>query len=193
MLTKLLHSISYKCRQMISIRETRTSIKRANGLLRGKVRLTIHGDFKFGDHLILNGIGIDYPPLSIYVGPGARLQLGNDVGISQTSIYCKQHIEIGDYVKIGAGCLIFDSNFHDTDWRIRSDRTKDTGSAINAPVKIGNHAFIGARCIISKGVTIGEKSIVAAGSVVIEDILANCFGGGNAINIKKFLDSEEIR
>ena len=60
---------------------------------------------------------------------------------------------IGDNVKIGAGCLIFDSNFHSTDWRIRSDRSIDTNSTINAPVRIGNHAFIGARCIVTKGVT----------------------------------------
>lgn len=174
----------------MATRKLYAHIRAANGIINGKVNLKIFGKFSFGNDLILNGNGIDYPPLSIYVAKGAHLNIGKDVGISQTSIYCKQAIYIGDYVKIGAGCLIFDSNFHSTDWRIRSDRSIDTNSAINAPVRIGNHAFIGARCIVTKGVTIGERSIISAGSVVVSDIPSDCIAGGNPCKIIKYLNNE---
>ena len=51
--------------------------------------------------------------------------------------------------------------------------------ASKAAVHIGNHVFIGTRCIITKGVTIGDKSIVAAGSVVVSDIPSGEVWGGN--------------
>jgi len=93
-------------------------------------------------------------------------------------------------VNIGAGCLIFDSNFHCPDWRIRGsgNREEDVNSAKTASVYIGNYVFIGARCIICKGVHIGDKSIVAAGSVVVKDIPAGEIWGGNPAHFIKRID-----
>ena len=48
-----------------------------------------------------------------------------------------------------------------------------------APVVIGDNVFIGAKCIILKGVIIGENSIVGAGSVVTKSIPANQIWAGN--------------
>ena len=48
-----------------------------------------------------------------------------------------------------------------------------------APVVIEDNVFIGARCIILKGVTIGENSVVGAGSVVTKSIPANEIWAGN--------------
>ena len=63
---------------------------------------------------------------------------------------------------------------------------EDVKMALTAPVRIENDAFIGTRCIICKGVTIGEKSIIAAGSVVVKDVPAGEMWGGNpAKYIKK--------
>lgn len=70
--------------------------------------------------------------------------------MSQVSITCKQKIHIGSNVKIGAGTLIFDTNFHNTDWQNRADHDKDLSSALNAAIHIGDHVFIGTRSIICK-------------------------------------------
>ena len=59
------------------------------------------------------------------------------------------------------------------------DRMTDWKTAQSAPIYIGNYAFIGARSIICKGVTIGEHAIIAAGSVVVKDIPADEIWGGN--------------
>ena len=48
-----------------------------------------------------------------------------------------------------------------------------------APVIIEDTVFIGAKCIILKGVTIGQNSIVGAGSVVTKSIPADEIWGGN--------------
>lgn len=189
--SKLYQVFVYKYNHFLATTNIISGIKKSKGLINGNVRLNILGNFYCGNYCILNGGGIDSFPLSIYVANGADLKIGNNVGISQTSIYCKLAIEIGDYVKIGAGCLIFDSNFHSTDWKMRSDRSKDTLNAKNAPVKIGNYAFIGARCIITKGVTIGERSIISAGSVVVENVPSDCIAGGNPCKIIKFINSKE--
>ena len=94
-------------------------------------------------------------------------------------------------VNIGAGCLILDSNMHSTDWRVRADRKNDRPEkAAKAPVIIEDNVFIGARSIINKGVTIGRCSMVAAGSVVVKDIPANCIAGGNPCKVIKYISEE---
>ena len=108
----------------------------------------------------------------------AELRIGKMSGISNIVIQCKKYIEIGNYVNIGAGCFIMDNNFHSIDWRERMNRG-DGRLAKCAPVVIKDHAFIGARCIICTGVTIGEHSIIAAGSVVVKDVPDNEMWGGN--------------
>ena len=65
--------------------------------------------------------------------------------------------------------MIFDTDFHSLDWRDRKDGT-DITKRKKASVVIKDLVFIGAHSIILKGVTIGEKSIVGAGSVVAKDI-----------------------
>lgn len=78
--------------------------------------------------------------------------------------------------------MIFDTNFHNTDWRVR--RTpEDIKTAKTAPISIGDDCFIGARCIICKGVKIGARSIIAAGSVVVSDIPEDCIAGGNPCKV----------
>lgn len=126
----------------------------------------------------------------IVVLPGATLYIGDNTGMSQVSITCKEKIEIGSNCKIGAGVMMFDTNFHNTDWRIR--RTpEDLKTAKNAPIVIEDNCFIGTRSIICKGVSIGARSIIAAGSVVVSDILADCIAGGNPCRIIKYIQDNK--
>lgn len=121
----------------------------------------------------------------ISVSKDASLTIGKQFGMSNTVINCHESITIGDFVNIGDGCLIMDSNFHSTDWKVREDRGLDVKNAKTAPIKIGNHVFVGARSIICKGVTIGDRAIVAAGSVVVKDIPEDCVAGGNPARVIK--------
>ena len=158
-----------------------SEIRRNGGYVQTKgLMLDVYGSFIFGNNLIINTIGVDmFTNTHIVVCPNAILSIGNNSGITSTAIYCAEKIEIGNYVNIGAGCLVMDTNFHSTNWEIRMDRKKDIINAKTAPVKIDDFVFIGARSIICKGVHIGEKSLVAAGSVVVKDIPAGELWGGN--------------
>ena len=142
-----------------------------------------------GDGFIANSgvtAGIDCGNgCKIAVRRDATLTIGEYSGMTNTVIQCHERIEIGSHVNIGAGCMIMDSNFHSTDWKDRLDRRKDIANHRNAPIKIGDVVFIGARSIICKGVTIGDHAMIAAGSVVVTDVPADEVWGGNPVRFIK--------
>ena len=108
--------------------------------------------------------------------------------MTNSTINCHESITIGNYVNIGEGCVITDSDFHSLDWRDRMDGT-DIRKKRNAPVVIKDWAFIGMHSIILKGVTIGEKSIIGAGRVVSKDIPDGEIWAGNPARfIKKAIE-----
>lgn len=154
------------------------------------IRLFPTAKVKIGDNLYFSsGWGIN--PICtnrrgmIYATEDACITIGNNVGMSSTVLRAKQKITIGNYVKIGANCVIIDTDAHNIDFKVRRSPSTDWG--ISAPVVIEDDAFIGMNCIILKGVTIGARSIVAAGSVVTKSIPADCVAGGNPAKVIKYL------
>ncbi len=113
----------------------------------------------------------------IMVSSNATFIMGKNSGMSGTLIYCSSCIKIGDYVNIGGGTRIIDTDFHSLDWRDR--RVFNETNAKSVPVYIGDDVFIGAGCIICKGVSIGARSIIGAGSVVTKSIPPDQIWGGN--------------
>lgn len=95
---------------------------------------------------------------------GATMQLGSKVYINRNScIVAKNAITIGNAVDIGPNVCIYDH-----------DHNKNAPSGfVTAPIRIGDHVWIGANSVILKGVTIGENCVIAAGSVITRDVPAN--------------------
>ena len=130
---------------------------------------------------IVSGVrnGIDASVCSkINVKDYATLRIGSNSGMTNVVIQCHESVTIGNYVNIGAGSMIFDTDFHSLYWKDRYDGT-DVSKRATKPVIIKDFVFIGAHSIILKGVTIGEKSIVGAGSVVSKDIPDGEIWAGN--------------
>lgn len=168
----------------------RWNIRATGGRLYGNVDFNITGFFLYGKKLILKGNGIGLSTsCKITIIPSAKLVIGNYCGISQSSIYCKNEIVIGNHVNIGADCLIMDSNFHSLDWKIRAS-SEDTKNCISKPIHIEDHVFIGARSVICKGVIIGARSIIASGSVVTKSVPADCIAGGNPCKVIKQINND---
>lgn len=135
-----------------------------------------------------NQIG-SFEPCCFVVGENATLTIGNNTGMSQTAIVCKSHIKIGSNVKIGGGTRIYDTDFHSLDWKLRRNMQVDSKNTKHREVIIGDDVFIGTCSIILKGVTIGDRSIIAAGSVVSRSIPSDEIWGGNPAKlIRKILD-----
>ena len=120
-----------------------------------------------------------------------KIIIGNNVGLQGTSITARSTtVRIGDHTLIGPDCMITDADFHSI-WP-PSERTKP-GVESDAPVNIGEHVFIGSRCIILKGVTIGDNSVIISGSVVLNDIPKNALVGGNPAKVLRlFPDVQDI-
>ncbi len=113
----------------------------------------------------------------LYCGPNGRILIGENTGISNTIIVSQLNVKIGSNVFIGGGTRIYDNDFHPH----RSEDRSQIGDQIipAKPVNIGNNVFIGGHSILLKGTTIGEGSIIGAGSVVSGTIPANEVWGGN--------------
>ena len=154
--------------------------------IRGALRIVIKkgAKFKVGSNFNMSS-GFMYNPLGrniksmIRVDENAELIIGDSVGMSNVSIWSKKSIKIGNNVKIGADVLIFDSDMHALDYKLRRDYLSDVLNSKVIPIKIEEDVFIGTKSIISKGVSIGARSIIASGSVVTKSIPSNEIWGGN--------------
>lgn len=151
------------------------------------------GECVIGENFIMinnimgNPIGC-YEKCTIVVDSKGKLKIGNNVGISQTAIICHEQIMIGNYVKIGGGVCIYDTDFHSLKNEHRAIPSKDIESKINRPILINDHVFIGAKSMILKGVTIGENSIIGAASVVTKSVPPNEIWAGNPARFIKKID-----
>ncbi|HNW98713.1 MAG TPA: acyltransferase [Bacteroidales bacterium] len=126
---------------------------------------------------------------SILVNKNSNLSLGDNVGISNSTILCYNSITIENNVLVGGSCKIYDTDFHSIDPIQRMNPYVNNipdNNIKSFPVVIKSGAWIGGHCIILKGVTIGENSIIGAGSVVNKNIPANeIWGGAPAKFLKK--------
>ena len=117
-----------------------------------------------------------------------RIELGDRVYIGDDCIVsCCDRVQIGDGVLLGHGVQIFDNNSHPTstearaaDWHaILRGTARDGREIAHAPVVVEANAWLGFGSIVLKGVTIGAGAVVAAGSVVVDDVPAGAVVRGN--------------
>jgi acetyltransferase-like isoleucine patch superfamily enzyme len=126
------------------------------------------------------------------LGRGASIVIGNGVGFNSITILARSKaITIGDRTMIGGNCQIMDTDFHPI-WP-PSKRWEYTGDALDQPVHIGKNVFIGLDVLVLKGVTIGDNSVIAAGSVVNRSIPANCLAAGVPARVVKTFGSPPER
>lgn len=144
--------------------------------IRGKGQIKIGQGVTITSCRETNPIGGDVKTILFAKNEG-KIEIGNGSGLSNAAIVALESIVIGENVLIGANCRIYDHDFHSLKYEERM-MYPDPGVQ-SAPVEIKNGAFIGAHTIILKGVTIGEKSIVGAGSVVTKSIPDGEIWAGN--------------
>lgn len=155
------------------------SLKKAPG-----TNVTIGSDFTLLSGNMYNAIGRNIKSC-LRIDKGAELKIGDNCGFSCVTIWAKKGIHIGNNVKIGADSILIDSDMHSLDYLQRRDISTDSANARSAMIVLEDDVFIGTRCIITKGVVIGRKSIIAAGSVVSKSVPENEIWGGNPARFLK--------
>lgn len=155
-------------------------------------------------HLVISGPGV-------VLGSHCRLDAAPD---AQIHLSCWPYaasegvespaIKIGDYCTLSPGVRLISAKrittghsctiagnvyITDADWHERNHRVFPPGPT--APVSIGNNVWLAESVIVLKGVTIGDNTIVGAGSVVTQSLPANVIAAGNPARVIKALDPDE--
>ncbi|AXY01089.1 sugar O-acetyltransferase [Vibrio alfacsensis] len=95
------------------------------------------------------------------------------------------HIYIGNHVMIGPNVTLATAG-HPIDPDLRRQVAQ-----FNMPVRIGDNVWIGAHSVVLPGVTIGENSVIGAGSIVTKDIPANVVAVGNPCRVMREIGSHD--
>lgn len=132
-----------------------------------RLMLKIKGRWVFGKPVEVFGNFVVAKPANVFIG--SRCAINHDV-----FILGRVGISIGDDVVLSARCMLLDGGLD-----AEGFSTTETRHYKDAPISIGDGAWIGAAAIILPGVTIGSRSIVGAGSVVTKDVPALTIVAGN--------------
>jgi acetyltransferase-like isoleucine patch superfamily enzyme len=138
-----------------------------------------------------------YAGCSFALGQNGRCRIGDYTLLNGALVMAEESIEIGSYCLISWNVGIADSDFHPLAPAARLVDAQALAPFLEgrpprpklktAPVIIGNNVWIGMNAIVLKGTTIGDNSVVAAGSVVTKSIPPNTVVAGNpAVPVKTF-------
>ena len=125
-----------------------------------------------------------------------RIEIGNNVYIGGGSILGSAiGIQIEDDVLISYQVIIMDSDNHSVRYSVRKDDLADWryggrhdwSTTVSKPVVIRRGVWLGARVIVTKGVTIGIGAVVGAGAVVTKDVPNWAIVAGNPARVLRIL------
>jgi acetyltransferase-like isoleucine patch superfamily enzyme len=142
----------------------------------GPTRIELGSDIRISGLISIAGNSRGTPVLKI----GNGVYIGHGTGFAVAS-----RIEIHDFASIGGGCYIADTEGHNTYNPQRPIWEVPAGDADIAPVVIENNVQISRSCVILKGVRIGARSVIGAGSVVRSDIPPDSIVMGNPARVVK--------
>ena len=162
------------------------------------VHLEKKGEIILGEKVVLcssskaNFAGVNHPVILALLRPGAKLEIGDDTGISGVSYTAAISVKIGRGCLMGANVMVTDCDFHAVNPKGR--RHNSSFSAVAArPVVIEDNVWLGADVKVLKGVTIGRDTVVAAGSVVTKDLPAGVLAAGVPARVIRKLEEQACK
>jgi acetyltransferase-like isoleucine patch superfamily enzyme len=133
------------------------------------------------------------PGCWITIADGGRVTIGEGTFLNLgTMIAAQNEVTIGDHVMFANHCFVSDSS-HRFD-----DRTMPVtwqGFTTKGPTRIGDNCWFGVGCVVTTGVTIGERCVVGANSVITRDLPPGVIAAGAPAKIIReieFTGDEEI-
>jgi maltose O-acetyltransferase len=124
------------------------------------------------------------PPF--YCDYGTNIRIGDNVFFNFNCVILDvMDVTIGSRTLVGPNVQIYTAT-HPT-----SHKDRASGVEYAKPIAIGEDVWLGGSSVICPGVTIGDRSIIGAGSVVTKDIPADVIAAGNPCRIIRHLDPED--
>ena len=140
------------------------------------------GRLELGEHVLLEpGVWLTAPaPGRIRIGGGTFLNLGVQVAAVEL-------VEIGEHCMLANGCFVTDGNhrFDDPDRPVPWQ-----GFTTKGPTRIGDNVWCGANVVITSGVTVGERCVIGANSVVTRDLPPFSIAAGAPAAVLKTIEYE---
>ncbi|MDM8544140.1 DapH/DapD/GlmU-related protein [Desulfococcaceae bacterium HSG9] len=148
-----------------------------------KLRIRGQGKVNIGKNCVIGGVIGDknqYVTLGV-LRPDATIQIDANVSLYAVRISSKFGVNIGD------NTLIEESGIADTDFHTieKSRQTPVNENNARCQIIIGTRVSIGTRSFITKGVKIGDDTLILPGSVVTSSIQSDSIAQGNPVKIKK--------
>jgi acetyltransferase-like isoleucine patch superfamily enzyme len=120
------------------------------------------GRLEVGEHTL-------FEPHVWITAPGeARVRIGSqsflNIGVM---VAAHQLVEIGDHCMFANGCFVSDANhrYDDPDKPVPWQ-----GFTTKGPTRVGDNVWCGANVVITSGVTVGERCVIGANSVVTQNL-----------------------
>lgn len=126
-----------------------------------------------------NSAGINHPVILGAVRKDAVLHIHGGLGASGSAIVAMKSIEIEEGVGLGANADVYDTDFHPVN-------PAKSEEILAVPVRICKKVWVGGHSKVLKGVTIGENSVIGAGSIVTSSVESNSLYAG--VPAKKIKD-----
>ena len=126
------------------------------------------------------------PGCWLTLSPQARIEIGEGCFLNRnTMLAALDLIEIGDHVMFANGCFVGDAahRFDDPDQPVPWQ-----GFTSKGPVRIGANAWFGVNCVVTSGVTIGERCVIGANSVVTQDLPPRTIAAGSPAKVIKEIE-----
>lgn len=148
------------------------------------------GDIIAGDNVLMVGAYSIHFGARFAKNPTLRIGSNTEIGHECSFVIGKQ-ISIGENCRLASGINLFDSPGHPLNPADRLAGKPCSDDAVK-PITIGNNVWIGRRCTIYPGVTIGDGAVIGAGSVVVSDVGANTLVVGNPARRSMYVSLTEL-
>lgn len=148
--------------------------------------ITIGNDVKFVSSQQRSNACAGYSRLRLRtLTPAAKILISDNVSLNGTSITVRStRVVIGEGSRVAPNVVITDSDFHAI--LPPDERGTNAGFEFDRPVVLGKNTWIGMGVHILKGVSIGDNTVIGAGSVVTSDIPENSIAAGCPARVLRY-------
>ena len=154
-------------------------------------RWPLHGNVleAFREGRLEVGEGVLLEPNVWLTAPGeARIRIGGGSFLNiAVMVAAVELVEIGEHCMFANGCFVTDGNhrFDDPDKPVPWQ-----GFSSKGPTRVGDNVWCGANVVVASGVTIGERCVIGANSVVTEDVPAYSVAAGAPARVLRKVEYE---